>query len=191
MGRAMDMPPEILRRELAPAEKVLWFAQPRQGLVLRSADAFLIPFSLLWGGFAIFWEVSVIVVGAPVFFPLFGALFVVIGCYLIVGRFFFEARQRTRTFYAVTNERVIIVSGLLNRTVRSIDLRTLGEMSLSERRDGSGTLVFGNTSPFDWMLGGMAGWPGMAGRQASRFELIPNVRPVYEMVRNAQRGLLR
>jgi hypothetical protein len=187
----MELLPETLRRELAPAEKMLWFAQPRQGLVLRAVDAFLIPFSLLWGGFAIFWEVSVMVVGAPVFFPLFGAMFVVIGLYLILGRFFVDARQRTRTYYAVTNERVIIVSSLLSRSVKSIDLRTLGEMSLSERRDGSGTIVFGGTSPFDWMSGGMAGWPGIQGRQASRFELIPDVRLVYETIRGAQRSLVR
>ncbi len=170
---------------------MLWFAQPRQGLLLRPVDAFLIPFSLLWGGFAIFWEVSVVAVGAPVFFLLFGALFVVVGCYLIVGRFFFDARQRYTTFYAVTDERAIIVSGLLSRTVRSMDLRTLGEMALSERRDGSGTIVFGNASPFDWMLGGIAGWPGSGGRLASRFELIPDVRSVYETIRNAQRSLAR
>jgi hypothetical protein len=178
-----------LARELAPTEKVLWTGEPRQGVILRPADAFLIPFSLMWGGFAIFWEVSVVVAGAPMFFLLFGSVFVVVGLYLIAGRFFFEARQRNRTFYAVTNERVIVVSGLLNRTVNSIDLRTLGQMSLAERKDGSGTIVFGNTSPFDWMLGGTAGWPGAAGRQAPRFELITNVRSVYETIRTAQRAL--
>src|SRR4029079_12755895 len=98
----MELLPETLRRELAPTEKALWFAQPRQGLVLRSADAVLIPFSLLWGGFAVFWEASVIMIGAPFFFPLFGALFVVVGFYLIFGRFVFDARQRICTFFAVT-----------------------------------------------------------------------------------------
>lgn len=186
-----DTPSKEITSELAVAEKVLWAGQPRQGLVLRGADAFLIPFSLLWGGFAIFWEVSVIAVGAPLFFALFGLLFVVVGLYLIVGRFFFEARQRTRTFYAVTNDRIIILSGLLSRTVKSIDLRTLGEMSLSERKNGRGSIVFGSTSSFDWMFGGMPGWPGMGARLASRFELIDNVRSVYEAIRSAQRSLAK
>jgi hypothetical protein len=181
--------PRDIANELAPAEKVLWAGQPRQGVVLRAVDAFLIPFSLLWGGFAIFWEVSVATTRAPPFFLLFGAVFVVIGLYLIFGRFFFDARQRRRTFYAVTSERVVIVSGVLGRTVKSIDLRTLGEMSLAERGDGSGTIVFGSTSAFDWMQGGIAGWPGSNARQASRFELISDVRRVYETIRKAQRAL--
>src|SRR5215216_2075689 len=120
----MSAVPPQLASELATSEKMVWFGQPRQGIALRGVDAFFIPFSLLWGSFAIFWEVSTFVIGAPVFFSLFGFIFVVIGIYLIIGRFFVDAKQRTQTFYAVTNDRVIIVSGLFSRTVKSIDLKT-------------------------------------------------------------------
>jgi hypothetical protein len=186
----MSTIPQQLAGEVAASENLLWSGQPRRGLALRAADAFFIPFSLAWGGFAIFWEVTVIASNAPLFFALFGLFFVLIGVYLIVGRFFVDAMQRARTFYAVTADRIIIVSGLFSRTVRSIDLKTLGEMFLSERADGSGSIVFGNPAPFDWMYGGMSSWPSLSGlgmRWAPRFEFIKDARAVYEIVRSAQR----
>src|SRR4051794_11647806 len=116
----MSILPPQLSSELGASEKVAWSGQPRQGIVLRGADALFIPFSLLWGGFVIVWEVSVFAIGAPVLVQLFGLIFVVVGIYIMVGRFFVDARQRTQTFYAVTNDRIIIVSGLFSRTVKSI-----------------------------------------------------------------------
>ena len=44
-----------VRSELGSGEKLLWSGQPRAGLRLRPADALMIPFSLMWAGFAVFW----------------------------------------------------------------------------------------------------------------------------------------
>jgi hypothetical protein len=60
-------------------------------------------------------------------------------------------------------------------------------MSVSEESDGSGTIVFGPSSTFDWMQGGVAGWPGTGARLASRFEAIANVRTVFNAIRAAQK----
>jgi hypothetical protein len=81
---------------LEPGERVLWSGRPAPGLTFRPADGFLIPFSLLWCGFAIFWEASVLrIPGAPFFFPLFGAVFVAAGLYFVFGRFLFRDAQRS------------------------------------------------------------------------------------------------
>jgi hypothetical protein len=152
--------------------------------MLRPADALMIPFSLLWGGFAIFWEATVIASKAPFFFKLWGIPFVVVGLYLIVGRFFADSRQRSRTTYAVTNERVVIISGLFKETVKSLALKTIADLSLSERPDGSGTVTLGPSTSF-----ALAGWPSGRQQQAPALEGIANARSVYEIIRRAQNSV--
>ena len=184
----MNILSEEIKAQLSSDEKVLWAGQPRQGVIVRGADAFMIPFSLMWGGFAIFWEATVLKSDAPVFFALWGIPFVLIGLYLIVGRFFFEAKQRTHTFYAVTNERILIISGVFNRKVKSINLRTLSDLSLSEGKGDEGTISFGGSSPFSSMLGGFSSWPGMGSQIGPRFELVNHAKSVFETIRGAQRA---
>lgn len=178
--------PSDIARELAPSERVLRAGRPRQGPLLRGYDAFAIPFGLIWLGAVIAMIVGVLSSGQPDPGALvFMAFFVAIGLYLVVGRFFVEAFQRSRIRYCVSNERVIIISGVVSRSVKSIELKGLSEVEVSERRNGSGAIVFGATSMLDAMFGGMQGWPGMSSRVA-RFDLIPNVRSVYETIRSAQ-----
>jgi hypothetical protein len=179
-----DAPSEAISRDLGADEKLLWWGQPPQGFMLRAVDAFLIPFSLLWGGFAIFWELGAIRMGAPPFFALFGVLFVLIGLYLIVGRFFFDAWQRGKTTYAVTSERVLIVTELFGRKIKSLSVQSLHDLSLTERSDGSGIITFGWTHPmYGWYEG--TGWPGHQG--APRLEVASEARRVYDLIRSAQR----
>ena len=179
---------QVLRPELGATEKLLWSGQPRRGIRFRSTDAFLIPFTLLWGGFVIFWEISAVRGGASWFFRLWGIPFVAAGLYFIFGRFFVDAWQRTRTYYGLTSERVVIVSGLFQRQVKSLALRGLPEVSLAESTDRSGTITFGSVPP---MYGSFANpsWPGMASHLPPSFEMIDNARQVYGHIQTAQRAL--
>ena len=173
---------------LAPGEHALWWGRPRQGLVLRGSDVFAIPFSLMWCGFAIFWETGVIGSRrAPGFFALWGIPFVAMGLYMVIGRFFAESMQRSKTSYALTSDRVLIVSGIFSRTVKSLSLDTLSDVTLTEGRNGKGSITFGPPSPFGSMFGGTSSWPG-AQQQSPRFDLIEDARIVYEKIRSAQRS---
>lgn len=144
----------------------------------------MIPFSLMWGGFAIFWEIMAIHTQAPFFFKLWGIPFVLVGIYMIFGRFFVDAKQREKTFYGVTSGRIIIVSGIFTRQVRSLPLKTLSEFNLDERSDGSGTILFGPVFPMAQYAS--RSWPGAGKNSPPAFEMIERVRETYELIRRAQ-----
>ena len=175
-----------ISKELSGSERLLWSGKPKNGIMFRGADIFVIPFSLLWCGFAIFWEYSVVTGKAPFFFKLWGIPFVVVGLYFVFGRFFVEAKQREKTIYGLTSERIIIISGLFRKKVKSLSLKNLSEVSLSEKSDHSGTITFGSGNPLYSMFGGMS-WPGMSQHLPPSFEMIENAKSVHEMLRSAQK----
>jgi hypothetical protein len=177
---------QILQAQLSPGERLLWWGQPRRGIRLRASDAFLIPFSLMWGGFAIFWEAAAFTSDAPLIFRLWGVPFVLVGLYVIFGRFIVDAKVRAKTYYGVTNERIVIVSGLFGRKIKSLNLRTLADISLDERADGSGTITFGSTGMAPWWSSRMT-YRNRGPQFVPAFEMIQGAKGVYETIRNAQR----
>lgn len=178
-----------LDAQLAPGETLLWSGEPRRGLFLRPSDLYLIPFSLLWGGFAVFWNFGVWNSNAPIFFRIWGLPFLAVGFHMIFGRFFVDAWQRSKTFYGVTNERVIVVSGIFSRNVKSLNLKTLTDISISERKDLSGTITFG---PSDQSSSWSANFPFTTGWRNEItypvFDSIADAKRVYDTIRNAQRS---
>ena len=174
-----------LRLHLSPGERVLWMGQPIRGLRFTASDVLFVPFSFLWGGFALFWEAQVVRSSAPLLFRLWGIPFVLVGLYLIIGRFFHDAWRRSRTLYALTDQRAIIVGGGIQQRLRSLALRSLPEISISDERGGRGTITFGSaTHPFG--LFGRSSWPGTGQTAAPAFEGIESARSVHELIRNAQ-----
>lgn len=175
-----------LRQHLDNNENLLWVGQPQTGLVFRSADIFLIPFSILWCGFAIFWFISAISSGAPFLFSLFGLPFVAIGLFFVFGRFVVDAKQRENTMYGITEDRIIIKSGIFNKSVKTLNIRTISDIEYTEKNDGSGTISIGPKNPMMVWGNGMNWWPGM--KPNPQLDLIPNVRKVYNQIIELQKN---
>ena len=182
-----------LRSRMGPREDLLWSGTPKTGVFLQAQDAVLIPFSLFWCGFAVFWEVMALrgtsagpePFGPVAIFPLFGLPFIVIGLYLVAGRFFFDAYRRARTIYGVSNERVIILRNLWSENMTSVPLDQLPQTTLTEYRDGTGSIQFGEALPaFYARRGGV--WPGAA---TNSFERIPDAKTVDDLIRERARKL--
>lgn len=100
----------LAAEDLQTSEYILWQGHPMPGIHLQKSDTFMIPFSIVWSGFAFIWETSVILADAPLIFKLWGIPFVVMGFYILIGRFFVRAWQMSETFYVVTSHRVIFYS---------------------------------------------------------------------------------
>ncbi len=180
-------------RELMSDEQLLWVGQPGRGWRLRPADAFLIPFALVWTGFAIFWEIMALFMVAPagrfgLIFPLFGLPFVLVGLYMLAGRFWLDARRRAFTCYGLTDRRAIIVSGQFRRTVKSVELAGMTDLSMTEHWGGRGSIHAGPRMAWPGMWYGWGG-PGMWFDNSSNvlFELIVDARSVFRLIREARR----
>ena len=139
------------RPYLAPGEAILWRGKPEKGHLLCGQDAFLIPFSMIWCGFAVFWEISVVTMGAPFPMALFGIPFVCVGLYMTVGRFFHTASLRKHTAYVITNQKIIRKRG---KKIDMLHTRNLPPVQVTARTDGTGTIRFGDAHYYfhqhDW-----------------------------------------
>jgi hypothetical protein len=178
-NRAM---PNGIRRQLLSDEQVLWEGKPSTGLILRPVEMFLIPFSLLWGGFALFWNISVWAGnanGADLPFKLFGLPFLAAGLYITIGRFWVDMHLRKRLACVVTNRRILILREH-GSTSKSVDIKRLPTLEFDERPDGSGTIRFGPSG--SWFDRGNFGIWQPTFDQTPQFIRIENARHVYELI---------
>jgi hypothetical protein len=169
---------------LSGGESLLWSGRPRTGVRLQAADLFMIPFSLMWGGFAIFWEMMVIRMHGSWFMKLWGVPFVAIGLFMIFGRFFVDAARRAGTYYAVTSNRVMIITQR-GKTVASFPLEQIPGLTTTEGRDGFGNVVFVSGSPMVAQIGPLLATASRG--SAPVLELIESPRLVAETITRAQR----
>lgn len=169
------------RAQLLSGERIVWEGKPYPGLVLRPIELFLIPFSLLWAGFAIFWNVSVWTSGADLSFQLFGLPFLIVGLYATFGRFLIDIYLRQGTTYFVTNKRILIARGAGGMKVKSLDITRLPSLEFDERADGSGTIRFGATGGLLSGAHNFGIWQPTFD-PTPQFIRVPNVRSLYDLI---------
>lgn len=121
-----------IRTSLRDGEQLLWIGGPDPSRLLSREDAFVIPFSLLWCGFAIFWLIFAMRAGG--LFWLFGVPFVLVGLYMVFGRLIVKRSTRRGMRYAITSRRALVAgaSGSL------VDTNLASEhVSTTRHKDGS------------------------------------------------------
>jgi hypothetical protein len=142
-----------IQSELMSGESIYWAGMPNPRVVLHSDDWAMIPFSLVWTGFFIFWEADALgywrdkshQVGTHVFMVLWGIPFLVMGNYIVWGRFLHDAWLKRRTYYGVTNRRLLVLQEGWHRKTSTTFLVEIPQI---EREGASiGTLWFGTKYP--------------------------------------------
>lgn len=213
-----DLLSPSMPQEMAPLlgnEDFLWAGKPKEGLMFRKSDWLAIPVSLVFLGMALrpYWDARGRTMNPVEMAAL--AIFATLGIYLLVGRFFVDAYVRRDMVYGLTSHRALIIGGFFSRKVLSIDLRTLQQMALTQRRDGLGTITFGPDGGLNSLLAGgfwiggvwidLMGWlrqkpqdgrPGHFDRdedppppEPARFEAVPDAAMVMAKIQQAQAAL--
>lgn len=164
---------------LKESESMLWRGQPKKGIQLRDADMILIPMSIILIGFALILNYILWLYSASFLLHLFGALLAAGGIYLGVIRFFVDASKRARTFYGISDKRVIVLTRNRKPAIKTLPLKNIDRMDITLEKDGSGFIIFGNTNPlYPWLLGGFY----FTGESVPGLELLPDVRMVYDLL---------
>jgi len=170
-------------------ESIHWADMPNAGIIFHSDDWAMIPFSLIWTGFFVFWEANALGLwgktsrngGPDTFMVLWGIPFLIAGNYMVWGRFFVDAWLKRRTYYAVTNRRVLV---LQHGWKKKTSMTFLESIPTIEREGAeTGALWFGPKYP-------VLAYRGQRTRDLSRFSVgdvpifadIANVESVYRLI---------
>jgi hypothetical protein len=136
---------------LEEGEEILWQGKPDSAVDYRQLASGTTLFGLFFAGFATFWVSMAMFItsgmtdavgrGIAFFFPLFGVPFILVGLYLVFGRLFWDAYQRRRTHYTLTNRAAFIATDLLGK--RRLDRHEITARNrLSLEDDTPGTVWF-------------------------------------------------
>ncbi len=145
----------LFQPDLLKDEKIMWSGQPDPDINFTRGDIFLVPFSLFFVGFTLMWFDAAIFsvpqnpdksAGVIIFFYLIGFVFTVFGLYFTFGRFLYKKWKKRRTYYALTNQRALILTRMAGKKLQGVFLDRVRPFNKSVRSDGIGTVQFGNST---------------------------------------------
>jgi hypothetical protein len=187
---------QMFQAHLLPGEKLLWTGQPDPNILFSQTDYFLIPLTLIWTVFFFFatWNIwDPVLHGNPdsfIFPDIILIIFLLIGVYILFGRFFFKKWKKQRTFYAVTNRRVLVLTKTFGEQLQESNIKLIPAINKRVRSDGIGTLIFGENESIFSNRGRLPGNSGMDILPNSVVPLafydIPNANEVHRLLTDIQ-----
>lgn len=174
----------VISGELDAGERLLWAGRAVQGVRLNRMILLMAPMALATAGL-VFYVANDENGPASWAFPTVGLL---LGMDLLVmgAVMFGNARGRARTFYGLTDRRVMVVFAP-PKTVRSWPLDALESLSVETRDDGSGTVRFGQPDPPVYWPGDN-GWTVLTTSLAPEFESVADAAQVHQKILAARQA---
>lgn len=106
---------DIQKKYFADGEEIFWFGTPETLRYFSRTDIFLIPLTLILGGFLFSYAYSSMMLmlrGQSMTFALSGITMLLIAVYLVFGRIWYRHKRISRNLYFVTNARVFVFNTL-------------------------------------------------------------------------------
>ncbi len=172
-----------INKYIMPDEYVVWNGRPGKGHLLTSYDIFMIPFSIIWCGFAILWETIAFTSSASLFFKLWGIPFICVGLFMLFGRFILKSYIRKETIYVITNKRIF---SFRKNQVQTLDYHMNPTRNVTQHQDGTGTIRFYSTPTFNTQFSALFISMQSFRHNDQYFELenIPDVDRVFQILSN-------
>lgn len=177
---------QVIESVLEPDEELVWAGRPRQGVVIRSRDLMTVGVVVLFG-LVYFWVVGGSLLDDPTAAELiFHLLVLVFVVYFAIGSFFVDAYYRSRLYYALTNNRAIILNTMVVNDAVSILKSDFFLARLSETAGGRGTIRLDSpTQAVNSMMLGMGRTHAAFGHPPMFFE-VEDAQAVFDLIKPAK-----
>lgn len=170
-------------------EELLWKGKPVKPIKLLPGEKFNIILGIFWTVFSVFW-VTVAIVSAVSFegdgfafvkiTPFFGIPMLLFGIYLILIYPLMMIKKRKNIEYALTNRRILILSGEKTQTLMAFKYSEIQNISFGCDEEEIGALTFVNAGNATTTSSGTKKAKTVKGVMYG-FYNIPEVKKVYEI----------
>jgi hypothetical protein len=183
MWRTVMVGDQPIRQQLNAGEQLLWSGRPRRGIRAAGSSRagrlirWITPFVYWLFVMAIFIWINLRDVEGQVNSGaiVIGVGGLMVGWAMMVFALGYEAVDREHTFYGLTDQRIIRITGILHPSVWSCPLQLLQRIHVRMREDGSGTIAFADVA---------CTYKGSS--VVPTFEKIDNVQSVYHLIHQAK-----
>ncbi len=90
-------PYDFCRRYMTEDEYILWKGHPEKGNIFTGREAVMLPFSIVWLSFAVYWEITALRSGSNWFMVLWGLPVCAMESPLI-GRVYYDGVSQNQNF---------------------------------------------------------------------------------------------